>query len=148
MSLWRGVFLAFLCILIKVIGYNPVNLSLQENQTLPSANIFAECQKSCTRQRHSLPSARANTRQRILCRVPGARQIYTLGKYVICRVSSTRRIQALGKVLTGQTAPMAVIFAERAPSGTRQTALLCRVPHGQALGKGVFAECRPGHSAN
>ena len=122
--------------------------SLQESQTLPSAKSFAECKKSGTRQRLPLPSGKPNTRQSPFCRVPDTRQSQTFGNQSLRRVSATRQNKTLGKALTGQTAPMAVIYAECAPSGTRQTVLLCRVPHPLALGKDSFAECRAWHSAN
>ena len=97
------------------------------NQYFAECALFAEWQKSHTRQRGSLPSVcprgtrqSINTRQTTLCRVPGTGQRITLGKSCLCRVSGTRQRATLGKALDGLTPSMPVIFVECLPFGTRQ----------------------------
>ena len=89
--------------------FHPHDHSLLETGPLPSANCFAECQKSGTRQRPSLPSAALGKElhsakkalsKGLLCRVPGSRQkhgtrhrlprVTVFGHVLLCRAPAVR----------------------------------------------------------
>ena len=65
--------------------YKFLKLQLLETGPLPSANCFAECQKSGTRQRPSFPGSRQKrgTRHRLPC-------VTVFGHVLLCRVPAVR----------------------------------------------------------
>ena len=110
--------------------------ALPETSSLPRACGFAKGQISGTRQRGSLP--RASPRS--------PRQRQALGKINLCRGPSPRQIGPCQIWPDGSRRPLASVFAEYPPSGTRQRFFIfflnffCREPLAKPSAKIPFAE--------
>ena len=92
--------------------------ALLETGSLPSAKCFAECQKSGTRQRPSLPSVALGKEFFAECRTLGKKGHSAKDFFAECQTLG--KISTLGIGCPRKRRPVTAFFAERLLLGTRQ----------------------------